>query len=774
MGTEASSTGRGKAAGGGVPDPRPARPRALAYGVRVGEFVLQRKLGAGGMGEVWLAHQPAMDRLVAVKVLHERLTDDPSGIADFLAEVRVSAKLHHPNIVTAITAGVADGEHYLVTAFVEGEDLGCRIADTGGLPEAEALRIVRQVAAALDYAWTRHRMMHRDVKPTNVMLTPDGHVRLLDMGVARILAHGETLRVDPYLAGTPNYMSPEMATGEGPVDCRADIYGLGATLYHMLTGRMPYAGLAPQDVVDRLAVEPPEPVRALRPDLSAACLRLLDGMMARDVGCRYADWTEVLADLQRVRRRAPPLGPGVARRAVRVVRSAAGPASGRRLPRRRSGRIGTLVSVAGLLVLAGAGIFAARRWLPEDAFAPPPPPPAAPDEDPRSPEAARREYWRGLWQAAEAYAEAWPDDIAGVVARFEAVIEQAPGTPFAAEAQARLEALSEARQRAVEKVWLGLDREASARAESGRVDDAVRLLNDYDGPFAADTAVARRARAESLRRDALRAAAAADPAAAERRVGVAVRRADAALASGLAAHAREALAEVRALAPDPALRQWADVWAREVEALEAMDEALEARLRAHIGEDLDVNIEGATVRVRVTDVHEGRVAGARVDGGRPALLTFHPGRLSLDDRLALLRAQWPAERRALARALDAARRGALDAAATHFDEAGLDADGVREALRRRADDPDEARAAAVAASALRTLGLPDDALDRTDPERMLRPDRLTEAHLADALRPLAQLRGMLGGTVFAEARAAAIASLQAEIAARASAASPPE
>jgi len=265
---------------------------------RLGGYVLLSKLGQGGMGAVYKARQESMDRMVAIKVLPKALAKSESFIARFLREARAAGKLSHPNIVAGIDAGFADGYYYFAMEYVEGQDLGDRLRHQGPLSEREAVEYARQVALALDHAHGAG-LVHRDVKPENILVTAQGQAKLCDLGLAR--SAGDDMRVTQagQAVGTPYYISAEQAKGEEP-DARSDIYSLGCTLYHLVAGRPPFDGPNPLAIMQKHIAGEAPPLSAVRPDASRALEAVLAKMMACLPAERYQTAAEVAEELGKV------------------------------------------------------------------------------------------------------------------------------------------------------------------------------------------------------------------------------------------------------------------------------------------------------------------------------------------------------------------------------------------------------------------------------------------------------------------------------------------
>jgi serine/threonine protein kinase len=278
------------------------RPKHQIPGYR-----LISRLGAGAMATVFKAEQLSLHRPVAIKVLHKRYSENPEYVERFYKEGQAAAKLNHPNIVQAIDVGEAGGFHYFVMEYVEGHTLFDELAKGRVFPESEALRTVLQIARALAHAHERG-LIHRDVKPKNIMITTEGVAKLADMGLARLAADQQAAQAEAGRAfGTPYYIAPEQIRGEVDIDFRADIYSLGATLYHLVTGRVPFEAPTPAAVMHKHLKEQLTPPDHINASLSVGIGEVVETMMARDRQDRYASTKDLLVDLEAVARGEPPL-----------------------------------------------------------------------------------------------------------------------------------------------------------------------------------------------------------------------------------------------------------------------------------------------------------------------------------------------------------------------------------------------------------------------------------------------------------------------------------
>lgn len=269
-------------------------------GRSLGEFRLIRRLGKGGMANVYLAEQTALSRHVAIKVMKRSLVTDSTYLERFKTEAMAAANLNHVNIVQVYTIGSADGYQYIAQEYVQGRNLKEFISRKGPPELAIALHIIRQLASALEKAGEAG-IVHRDIKPENVLISKKGMVKIADFGLAQLTLGGERLSLtqEGVTMGTPLYMSPEQVQGQ-KVDHRSDIYSLGVTCYHMFAGRPPFRGESAVAIAMKHVNSEPTPLAKRRPDLPPAVCQLVHKMMAKKPADRFANAGEVLAEVRRL------------------------------------------------------------------------------------------------------------------------------------------------------------------------------------------------------------------------------------------------------------------------------------------------------------------------------------------------------------------------------------------------------------------------------------------------------------------------------------------
>ena len=309
-------------------------PVCAIHDIYAGPYRLLQRLGVGGMGDVYLAEDPRLDRKIALKMLREEFTQDQQRVMRFMQEAKTTSALDHPNIVTIFDIGEADGRHYMATEYVNGQTL--REHMTAPEPVAAVLEIGIQIAAALEAAH-QAGIVHRDIKPENVIVRPDGLVKILDFGIAKLIEKdpastsqacdqdavvNRTLSLDEYatnpdpllnppapmiestrpglILGTVSYMSPEQVRGQ-PIDARSDIFSLGVLLYEMVAGNPPFSGETQADRIAAILDREPAPLNESRRDVPPELEEIVSKALRKDREIRYQSAGEVLADLRNLK-----------------------------------------------------------------------------------------------------------------------------------------------------------------------------------------------------------------------------------------------------------------------------------------------------------------------------------------------------------------------------------------------------------------------------------------------------------------------------------------
>ncbi|RMG89815.1 MAG: serine/threonine protein kinase, partial [Chloroflexi bacterium] len=285
---------------------------SFSPGTQVGAYEIVEQLGQGGMATVYKAYHVALERYVAIKVLHPTFKEDESFLRRFSREAKVVARLEHPHIVPVYDFARHEGYPYLVMRYIEGETLKDRLAQ-GALSRDEILRIGTAVAEGLDYAHSQG-VLHRDIKPSNILLTKGGGVYITDFGLARITQAGQTTLSQDMMMGTPQYISPEQAKGVADLDGRTDVYSFGIVLYEMVTGRVPFQSETTYSIIHSQIFDPPPPPSTFNEKVSPAVEAVLLKALAKEPADRYTTAGELMMAFRQALLAAPTdIGrPGVA------------------------------------------------------------------------------------------------------------------------------------------------------------------------------------------------------------------------------------------------------------------------------------------------------------------------------------------------------------------------------------------------------------------------------------------------------------------------------
>jgi predicted Ser/Thr protein kinase len=351
------------------------KPDDPLIGREIAHCRLSRKLGAGGMGAVYLAHHSGLNKPVAIKVLAASLTQKTDFVSRFLREARLAARLEHPNVVQVFDVGEDQGTHYISMQYVEGRSVDAILKASKKLALADALGIAKRVAVALGAA---HRLgiVHRDIKPANILISKEGVVKVGDFGLAKDEDANRSISETGQILGTPYYMSPEQGQGE-KVDARSDLYSLGATLYHMLSGRRPHEAPTPLAIVVKVIHEIPAPLRSIDPSIPEEVSSLVARLLAKKPDERIASAEELV-------------------RAIDAIKSGSPPSRIQRRPLASNRRAAIIaLPIAGILMVGiVVGLVLGRKEEPPPAPPPPRPAPVAakpvrPPEPPAKPPPAK-------------------------------------------------------------------------------------------------------------------------------------------------------------------------------------------------------------------------------------------------------------------------------------------------------------------------------------------------------------------------------------------------
>ncbi len=480
----------------------------IGPGTTLGGFLIERKLGHTSTGEVYQAQQLSLRREVALKVFPSYVGMEKDSSDRFLREISLLAALKHPYIVPAYEAGTDVGVHYLAMAPVDGLSLEDHLRQTGSMGERTALLMAQKVAAALKYAWNEFQLLHGGLKPDSILIDGGGEPRLVDLGLAKSLQEWAAKTIDAPIVGTPNYMSPEQIAGETELDCRSDMYSLGMTLYHMVTGQVPFDGASPMETLKRQMAESLPDPRRIVPGLSAGLVTLLEVMLARKREQRHATWALWMEDANRVLagelpvRGRLPAGASVLTCQKQVKMTAAeGMPVPQTIPQKEERS--SMVAVLGVVVAVVAA--AAIVWRVVDMKSAglrvkaAEPVASAPVPDPLA--TAKQ----ALDEALQ-YEQAHRDDYDGVLSRLQRVGKMVEGSTLEPQVAGEIKRVIEQRATAVQDAMVALKLSVFQKVSDGKADEALEELANYAGPFAAETAAARLELRDAVNSEKLKAA----------------------------------------------------------------------------------------------------------------------------------------------------------------------------------------------------------------------------------------------------------------------------
>jgi hypothetical protein len=466
--------------------------------IKLTGFELLELLGQGGMGVVWKARQLSLDRLVAIKLLPANIGHNPDSIKQIMTEARTAAKLKHSGIVQVYDASEEHGHYFFVMEFVNGYNVGKWLARVKMLPWKEALVVAESVALALDYAWEYSGMIHCDIKPENIMVDQDGTIKVADLGLSRTRESGDDNETNE-ITGTPSYMSPEQVRGDESLDCRTDIYSLGATIYQMVTGRRMFMEKQDREIMDSMLTQQVPDPRDIVPNIPGNVCALLERMLSKDREDRPEDWKAVLKAIHHVEKGLmPPFQVTTTATSTMMCRKIAVVKKSRSVP---DASAPNRRSQAALWILILFGGLAALFWfiylrVPEGGisrfealFMTLSRPVAAPTN-----QNAAQEFF----DAARLWADEHPRQYEVARLRFQGVLNTFPETPQAAMALREMKGLAE-RAEADRQVWAEMTNRVQRLVSQGQVEKAINELESYRGPRAEETAPVRAHWAQNLR-----------------------------------------------------------------------------------------------------------------------------------------------------------------------------------------------------------------------------------------------------------------------------------
>jgi serine/threonine-protein kinase len=289
-----------------APPPLSAAPHPLAQAIK--GYRIDKQLGSGGMGDVYLAQQTSLDRPVALKILPAHLAGDESFIERFVTEARAAGKVSHENIVAAVDIGESNGRYFFVMELMVGPTLQQAIQREGAIEEKRALEVARQVACGLKHA-CKQGLIHRDIKPANIMFSSENVAKICDFGLAHRIDADDTLAMPGIVQSSPAYASPEQCRGRKDLDHRTDMYSLGVTLFEMLTGQRPFTADSPGALFTKHATETPPSPQSVNPAVTPAASRLVLRLLRKDPAQRFESYDQLIEAIDAVAKSGAPAKP---------------------------------------------------------------------------------------------------------------------------------------------------------------------------------------------------------------------------------------------------------------------------------------------------------------------------------------------------------------------------------------------------------------------------------------------------------------------------------
>ena len=605
----------------------------MAQDIKLTGFEMLELIGQGGMGVVWKARQLSLDRLVAIKLLAAQFAQKPEAVRQIMTEARTAAKLKHSGIVQVYDASEEHGHFFFVMEYVDGYSVGQWLSRSKTLAWKDALVVAEAVALAMDYAWRTARMTHCDIKPENIMVDKDGAIKVADLGLSRTVDSRDVID-ESEVMGTPSYMSPEQVRGDVPLDCRADIYSLGATLYQMLTGRRMFQEKRDSEAMDCMLTEQVPDPRDVVQTVPANVCALLERMLAKDREGRPKDWAAVVTDIRRVEKGLMPstkaVAPGKSTVNCRkfVVRKRDEGDSSDATTGKSRGPFQFMLEFLLLLLLAAVAVW--FFFLRGHGVETPVTVPGGPARPAVTAPSAQTLSGATVLSDTRHWAQSHPRDLDGAVSRFREVISRYPGSREAALALDEIKAIGERRASDRQRVWEELEQRVQKSLAKNRLDEALLLTETYSGPWAAETASNRTVLAKGIRLkiDERQVSRQADAKWQKFLDGVAE-----SLVNGRIAAAQQTISNAVAEGSFPSHNdELASVTALLQGTGQLNDRVLQS-FRGDIGNVLALKRGQGEIKVKITSVGNQRVIGETADG---AQMLFSPDELVPAERLARL------------------------------------------------------------------------------------------------------------------------------------------
>jgi hypothetical protein len=759
------------------------------------------KIGSGGMATVYMARQVSLDRIVAVKALAPELLGEKADVLSFQTEAQAAAKLNHPGIIQVYDARVDEGACYIIMEYIAGRTLGDIVRDQGPLSEKEAMRVAENVAKALAYAWNKESIIHCDIKPDNIMLDADATVKVADLGLARTIRAISGKGLTDEIAGTPAYISPEQARGESDIDCRSDIYSLGATLYFLATGKNMFDASTDTEMLRKQIRETAVHPVDINPKLSPPFCSLIEKMLSRDKLQRPRDWSAFLADLERVRKnrlprapimlegvsaiRKPQKGTGKRSREAEAVIRRAPKIAARKTPRRiqfktdraASGTASSLPtitlekpkrSVAPLVVL-GVLLAALATVVPVALH-------VTRQRDLQRAELLRQEQVRQdrlvrlgrEYAAVQAQERANPEQYDRIAEIFEALVETGEGTEYADLARKSAQATRARKRRREIDLMAEIKSETAALTAEGRFEDALSFCRDYDGELAAETREARQALAAEVQSQMdLFAEKKREEARRNEQVWMTIL--DDTIFRLITRGVPSALARVESALHDTDLGVQKAV-AENVRKLlgeaSRVDQAILRWFDERKGQSVQVEIDGKPRAFAIKDVTDNRIVGEIMEGGRLVrsvrTVRYYVDDLSVSDRMARLEGDI-SPGATLAKGLMMLELGRVEEALGLFEElgAGLGSRLTRFVVQSGKGGLADAMAERDMVALMRSAGVVVGLFSREEWMKSLEGRSASEEEVARLVWSVGQFREKHKGAPFAQKAEPILAALEA-------------